>query len=437
MKATSINHNPAYGKFDKHTVRKVLLLDYLDKNNEGSIKVEVLAVDMYGEKTYRRFPTKVRCKESNWDKHKQEVKSKDSNANKKNEEIEKLFSKVKNKILALKNPQQAYGNWGGNTDKDLEALKVLFPQAQEHKKTLTEYIDDYIQYRKSVNTPQGTLKEFVSLKNRLNAFEIHSKRRYYFDDINMTFSDNLNAWMKNLMITKNKVLEHKYQEGTIEKTFTILRTVLNHFNERKDELNIELSNKFQSRNFKKGKKSINDPHPISRTEFDILRKHKFDNSSLELTKQRFLFQCGTGMRFSDMFLITRKNIINNCIVFYPVKTIHKKDNEVEVPIMPMILTILESVGYNMSKLGISNQKYNASLKLMFAELNTKYDTIEFDEYTTHDGRDTFISYALEAGCDVPTLLKIVGQSSYDVMKRYFKSTPEKRIAMMNQISEFK
>lgn len=422
----------AYGNRSKITVRKIILSAQPDTQGECAIKVEVMRFATTGDKNYKRLNTGVRCKAVNWDKKKEEVKSKDIDSSDKNVKIEKLFAKVKNHILTLKT--HAYRK---SQDAELQEIDKLFPnETNEHKKTLIEYMDDYIELRRSVNTKRGTLKGYITLRNRLKAFEDHNGKKLYFEDINLTFSDNLDSWMKNVTVKKNDVFERLYKDGTIGKTFEILQTVLGYFSERKEEMKIELSDKFKSKNFKKGTKSINDPHPISRTEFDILRKHKFDNASHELTKQRFLFQCGTGMRFSDMFLITRKNIINDCIVFYPVKTIHKKDNEVEVPIMPMIKNILESVGYNMSKLVISNQKYNASLKDVFAELNLKHDK-QFDTYTTHDGRDTFISYALEAGCDVPTLLKIVGQSSYDVMKRYFKSTPEKRIAMMNQISEFK
>ena len=421
----------------KITVRKMIRSSKpANKHGEHLIYVEVLLLRTDGKKTYKRLDTKTYCKASNWDLKRQEVKQRDPLAATKNLVVERLFSKVYTYTTQRREAKntQAYGR---TNDAELKQLDVLFPTKPEQRKSLVEYIDDYIIYRKSISTPQGTLKEFVSLKNRFKAFQTHSRRKYYFEDVNNTLSDNLNAYMVNVTVTKDGVTKNKYQPGTIEKTFTIFRTVLNHFNERKEELNIQLSTKFQSRSFKKGTKSVNDPHPISRPEFDILRKHKFDNSSLELTKQRFLFQCSTSMRYSDMFLLTKENIIDNCIVYYPVKTIHKKDNEVVVPLNSISEEILLSVGYNMNNLCISNQKYNASLKAMFKELNIKYDSIEFDVYRTHDGRDTFITYAIESGIDIPTLLLIVGQNSYAVMKRYFKSTPQKKIDAMNKISEFK
>jgi len=388
-----------------------------------------------GKKTYKRLDTKTYCKASNWDLKRQEVKQRDPLAATKNLVVERLFSKVYTYTTQRREAKntQAYGR---TNDAELKQLDVLFPTKPEQRKSLVEYIDDYIIHRKSVNTTRGTLKGYITLRNRMKAFEDHNKKKLYFEDVNHTFSDNLNIWMKNVMVKKNDAYERKYMEGTIGKTFQLFNTVLSYFNERKEELNIELSTKYQSKSFKKGEKSVNDPHPISRPEFDILRKHKFDNSSLELTKQRFLFQCSTSMRYSDMFKLTHENIINNCIVYFPVKTIHKKDNEVVVPLNSISEEILLSVGYNMSKLDISNQKYNASLKEMFKALNLKYNN-QFDIYTTHDGRDTFITYAIESGIDIPTLLLMVGQNSYDVMKRYFKSTPQKKIDAMNKISEFK
>ena len=51
---------------------------------------------------------------------------------------------------------------------------------------------------------------------------------------------------------------------------------------------------------------------------------------------------------------------------------------------------------------MSNQKYNDSLETMWNKLNEEHPNT-FDNYTNHNGRDTFISYSLESGVDVPSL----------------------------------
>jgi integrase len=227
-----------------------------------------------------------------------------------------------------------------------------------------------------------------------------------------------------------------YKLGTIEKTYTILRTILNHYYDLKDDLLIDLSDKFRNKKFKKGIKSVNEPHPISRQEFDLLLKHDFKEPSLNKTKDRFLLQCSTGMRYSDLFKIRPEMINNECIEYYPQKTIHKRDNLVICPLNKISREILERYGFNTVQLDISNQKYNASLKLMFEKLHEKYSEVKFDTYTSHDARDTFITFALESNVPVPYLLKMVGQSSYEIMKRYFKESQEKLVENMNRVSLF-
>ncbi|MGV8964605.1 MAG: tyrosine-type recombinase/integrase, partial [Candidatus Saccharimonadaceae bacterium] len=302
----------------------------------------------------------------------------------------------------------------------IEPVKVI--------KTLISYFDDYIAHRKALNTPRGTLKEFITCKNRVKGYEEHAKTVLYFEDINPIFSDNFYLYLMN---------EKKYKTGTIEKTYTILKTVLFYFDERKEELCINLSEKFKSKGFKKGVKSVNDPHPLTREEFALLCKHSFESKALELTKNRFLLQCVTGMRFSDAFRITPANIMDECILYNPVKTIHKKNNLVTVPLNDISRNILEEIGYDSTKMQISNQKYNTSIVTMLKKLNEKYDNVFDITYTSHDARDTFITYNIENGTDIPTLLKMVGQESYDVMKRYFKPTLHKTIECMNKIAEFK
>ena len=53
-----------------------------------------------------------------------------------------------------------------------------------------------------------------------------------------------------------------YTSYTIEKTYTILITVLKHYYDRRDEYGIEISDKFRNRGWKRGSPSKNKPNPI-------------------------------------------------------------------------------------------------------------------------------------------------------------------------------
>jgi integrase len=74
--------------------------------------------------------------------------------------------------------------------------------------------------------------------------------------------------------------------------------------------------------------------------------------------------------------------------------------------------LLEKYKYDTTVLYITNQKYNEALETMFKEL-------KIEIRSTHNGRDTFITRAIDAGVNIPTLLKWVGQESVTQLKKYF------------------
>jgi integrase len=197
-----------------------------------------------------------------------------------------------------------------------------------------------------------------------------------------------------------------------------------------------LSDKFRNKLFKHGEKAENEPHPLSMMEFNTLVKHDFKSDYLNLTKKRFLLQCSTGMRYSDVFTIVPEMIIDSCIVYYPQKTSNKLNNKIEVSLNPISEGILKESDYDSRKLYVSNQNYNDALKNMFKKLRADYPKIEFDIYSSHDARDTFISYLIESGVDIPTILKLVGQTEYSMMMRYFKNSQAHIKKSMKNVKAF-
>ena len=139
----------------------------------------------------------------------------------------------------------------------ISALAEKFENAQnvgnKETKTLVQYIDDYIQYRKDRNTTRNTAKEFTTMKNRVIKFDVDRKKTTLLSDINFTWSDSFEKFL----------LKKKYSSGTIEKTYTILITVLNHFYIRKEELKLNLTDKFKLKGFKRGEKSRNMANPLT------------------------------------------------------------------------------------------------------------------------------------------------------------------------------
>jgi hypothetical protein len=407
---------------DRIRITKVIQTGGRHVNKDGLCKVYIEIISYYvnGTKKTKRIPTSVMVNPKNWDSKTEWgfVKKTDPDTIEKNTILNNIFMSY---VVQLTEREQ--GTWNESfKPADLITINDMFPRAG---KTLVNYLDDYIKLRENQNTIYNTLKNFKSLKGIIEKYEKHANISLKFEDINLTFSDNFYSY-----------LLKKYSSGTIQKIYVRLITVLNYFYDRKDELHITLSDKFKNERFKHGKKSENLAHPISHQEFDILVKHTFKSEVLNKTKQRFLLQCSTGMRYSDVLNITPDKIIDNCIVYEPQKTTNKDDNVCRVPLNSISEGILKEYDYDSRKLKISNQKYNVQLESMFNQLNLDYPNAKFDIYTSHDARDTMISYSIEAGIDIPSLLKMVGQSNYDMMRRYFKNSSDHAKNSMKKVIAF-
>jgi integrase len=415
-----------FGKTD-WKVRKMVLPR--QKNADGQVKIyiEVLKYSNHGTGDYRkkilRISTDIWVLPQYWSQKKQKVLDKDTlNDEKnviitdKNNAVENYLNKRKVIPLSLRTPSILATNIE-RFRTDFEKLYELFPpEKQSIVKGITEYLEEYVELRKSTGAARGTWKEFITVKNRLINYEKYSHKKLYFQDMTLTFSDNFNIWMRSV----------PYDPSTIEKTFTVLKTFLKHYYKRRKEIKIIIDDTFMDEEFKKGKKKANDANPLSFNEFVTLSKTSFSSKVFEKTKDRFLLQCSTGLRFSDMDKITPDKIDKGRIKINPTKTEETKDdNTIYIDLNKYSRAILKKYHNDTTSLKISNQKYNDNLKKMFEELKWK-------KRTSHNGRDTFISICIQKKIPVEVILTWTGQGSYSVMRRYIKVPDDHKKSEMNR-----
>lgn len=427
-----------------YTVRKMVRPERINMDGLTRVHIEVRR-HMYGgtgqyEDEYKRIPTKVFIHPKNWNRKKELVNDNEPNADIINKDIDKALVAVKQFVNSkgLQSADQVYYE-----GLDLEVLRRFFPSRKENKKCFSDYIDDYIKFRKGQNTPNGTLKEFKSMQNRLKAFDDHRGKKTQFEEINLSWSDDFAFYLTNVAKYKRKKEEKiGYHISTVGKTFTILITVLNHFYNRRKELQINISDDFNIKNsggsqngFKRGKKAKNEANPLTKEQIDTLYYHQFKSEHLQRTKDRFLWQCYTGIRYKDAFTIPKSTIIEGkgWLRFKPTKT-NRFDKKVEQPLSPVALEILQKYDNDITKLDITNQAYNRELKAMFTILKEKYPNLNYQiDYGTYASRDTFISRAVEGKADWKSILLWVGQSSYTIMDRYIKIEDATQIKAIKSI----
>ena len=427
----SIDPHGAYGidlEQDKFSVRKMIL----PRTNKLGLTKVIIEVYRYkyndNSTSFKRISTDVWVLPKCWSKKKQEVIH-DAQAEVKNKDIDKVYVAVKNYVNSKgkQSPQQVYIE-----RLNLSSLKEFFPSNSAKRKCLTDYIDDYFKLRGAQQTLYGTRKEFKTMLNRVIAFDTHKGKKTYFEDIDITWSDKFELYLKNFVKVKDKV---GYTEGTIEKTYTILITVLNHYYDRKKSDPVNLSDDFRKKGkngFKRGTKSINDANPLNDDQLNAFAEHDFTEVHLQRIRDRFLWQCYTGMRYGDAFTINKENIDKNWLYFTPNKTVNHRV-KVSQPFNEKALELFKKYDFDMTKLAITNQAYNKELKEVFKILREKYPKLDFKaKYGTHCGRDTFISKCVQTGVDWNTILTWVGQSSFTIMKRYIKVTNQYQQDQMNK-----
>jgi integrase len=395
-------------------IKRMILLNQTDKNGEAMVYIRLRRYDPIAQKDIKekKIPTNIRVSPKNWSSKKGEVLKGDFSYQQKNRFIKDKESQISNYI---NNPKVDY-KMAQLSKEEFLLIEEVFPSKKllKYKKSLVDYIEEYHDRRKKLGHPQGTIKEFNTVMNRIKRFDYSRNKKTYLPDINISWSDDFEVWLN----------EEGYADGTVEKSYTILITVLYFYWEIKDEKNIEMTDKFQSKHFKRGDKSKNKPNPLSEEQLMALYNHSFEENHLEMVKKMILLQCFIGMRYDDIKRIRPENILNNFFVFKPKKT-ERYDVEVEQPLNPYSKALLEEVNYDTSFYKMQNQPYNRAIKDLLKVLAEKeeYKDLKFKtNHTSHNFRDTFISLAVTKGVNWKSILKWVGQSSYKIMDRYIHLT---------------
>lgn len=173
--------------------------------------------------------------------------------------------------------------------------------------------------------------------------------------------------------------------------------------------------------------------------------------ALDRVRDVFLFQCFTGLRYSDVFNLRRSDIKGDHIEVTTVKTSDSLIIELNKH-SKAILDKYKDVAFEDDKVlpVITNQKMNDYLKEL-AELagidepvrQTYYRGNErVDEVTpkyallgTHAGRRTFICNALALGIPPQVVMKWTGHSDYKAMKPYIDIADDIKANAMSKFNQ--
>jgi site-specific recombinase XerD len=167
---------------------------------------------------------------------------------------------------------------------------------------------------------------------------------------------------------------------------------------------------------------------LNDTELEILRNKEFSIDRLNYVKDIFLFACYTGLAYSDLKKLTKRNLVtkSNGVLWVHTKRT-KTDNECHIPLISGALDILNKYAshpYCIEKdvllPVVSNQNTNAYLKEIGLLCGIKKNL------TSHLARHTFATtVTLNNNVPIESVSKMLGHSSIAMTKVYARLLDKK------------
>ena len=347
----------------------------------------------------------------------------------------------------------------------------LFESACE--KTFQKYeIDDLIpnqdQFREWFNVEIGrTPKE--ELKSEKNFFEIYDM---FVNEESINSQWNYRTLQK--MKTQKKVLEEFDHDISFEKFNEQYLSNYQRYLEGKNHKNSTISKELaalkwflkwamkkgytKSGEFEKFKPKIKNVQKkiifLNKSELKKFTEYEIptDKNYLEKIRDVFLFQCFTGLRYSDVFNLKRSDVKDGYLEITTLKTADNLIIELNSYSRKLLNKYIDVEFENNKALPvISNQKMNDYLKELaeLAEIdelvtqtyfkgNERIEEVlpKYSLMSTHAGRRTFVCNALSLGIPPQVVMKWTGHSDYKAMKPYIDIADEIKATAMEKFDSF-
>ena len=392
------------------------------------------------------FTTGYRIDVAKWDGDKQRVKNGCTNKLKQSAseinaallgyytELQEIFKRfeVAEIMPSPAEVKEAFNNRHGQNEK----TELASADTSNVPSNFYEAFDDFVRVcGRQNNWTHSTIEKFAAVKNHLKNFR--SELSFDFFD-----EEGLTEYVQYLREVR------EMRNSTIGKQLSFLKWFLRwsfkqgmHSNNAYDTFKPKLKDTQKKIIF------------LTWEELNKLREFKIPptKQALERVRDVFLFQCFTGLRYSDVFNLRRSDIKGDHIEVTTVKTsdsliIELNDHS------KAILEKYKDVKFENDKAlpVITNQKMNDYLKEVaeLAEINepvrqTYYKGNErIDEVTpkyallgTHAGRRTFICNALALGIPPQVVMKWTGHSDYKAMKPYIDITDDIKANAMSKFNQ--
>lgn len=333
----------------------------------------------------------------------------------------------------------------------IETFNKLSPSKKERKintsLTFWDVYHEYEAYASKLNDwAVKTRKKYETIRYNLKSFR-DWRRKHGLPHFEVTFDyfdeDGFQSFVDYLREEK------KYVNTTIRKDIVMLKVVIRWAYRKHYHDNDE----FEA--YKPALKSA--PRKVvffNKQELEKLEKLEIPATKLYLVRTRdvFLFQCYTGIRYSDLANLRRCDVHEKYIEITTIKTIDSLRIELNTH-SKAILKKYEPFKFDegMALPVVSNQKMNKYLhelcelagfdepiRVTYYRGNERFDEIKpkYKLIGTHTGRRSFICNALSMGISPQVVMKWTGHNDYKAMKPYIDVCDEIKEEAMKKFDDF-
>lgn len=171
---------------------------------------------------------------------------------------------------------------------------------------------------------------------------------------------------------------------------------------------------------------------LSEPQLNDLAAFAFETPTYHEIRDFFVFQCLTGLNFSDLKALLKADIIESDRGVAISQERSKTETEVFIPLLPLALDILDRYADIKSEYCFSiptNQHYNRVLKEIAAIVGIR------KPLTSSFARKTFCNLAFDKGMDVDSLGVIVGHKTAKMTYRHYldKQAPNRAFDAMEAL----
>ncbi|SHL81346.1 site-specific integrase [Flavobacterium chilense] len=384
------------------------------KKKLNTLGKALIQIECYLNGKNKYFSTQIYVEPIYWNNKNRTIKTDYPNAIKLNKQIAETIRNLENFELDKINAGKPF-NLGMLTD--------FFKG--ESVNSFTEFMEIEIE---KMNLTESTKKNHRTTLARLKEF----KKVIYFEDITFELLNDFDIFLRKIEITFKDAPSKKLMQNTIWKYFKNMKTYVN-LAINKDLMNVQ---QYPFRKFKVKQQDSNKvfltPEEIDQMQDLVLTG---DNIKLQYIKDLFMYSVYTGLRFSDVLSMQKRELVAIGGNTWLIKKMEKTDESVRIPIYTIFngkpIEIINKYNRFNSIFcfeQITNQYANRTLKILagLAGINKKI--------TFHTARHTTATYLLYKGVSLTTVQKVLGHKKIATTQIYghiMDNTIEKELIAVN------